>query len=109
MKILRIVFLLLFLTAPAVMAQQATTGVVIVTVEESMGMVRGLLVRSAGQSARTDSAGVARLRLPVGPQTLSVTGIGFKPSRVEVIVYPDSVVRVTAKVEMGEMIMEAAR
>src|SRR5689334_21727744 len=70
-----------------------------------MGMVSGLLVSSRGQSARTDAAGVARLRLPVGPQTVSVTGIGYKPTRANVLVIADSVVTLEIPVEMGQMVM----
>src|SRR5262245_27616969 len=90
-------------------AQQAGTGVVQVTIEESMGMVSGLLVRSAGREARTDSVGYARLTLPAGPQVLSITGIGYKPSRVPVTVVGDSTVTVRVTVEMGEMVMDPVR
>lgn len=80
-------------------------GIVLVTVQESMGMVSGLTVRSAGRTARTDSAGRARLSLPVGPQIISVTGIGFKPARASVTVIADSVVTVQVPIAMGEMEM----
>src|SRR5687768_15499378 len=90
-------------------AQQARTGVVQVTVEESMGMVSGLTVRSAGRSATTDSAGTARLVLPAGRQTLSFTNIGFKPARVDVLVVADSVVTVRVTLEMAAMEMEEVR
>src|SRR5687768_12970582 len=82
-------------------AQESRTGVVHVTVEESMGMVSGLLVRSAGRSALTDSAGSARLVLPAGQQVLSITRIGFKPTQATVIVVADSVVTVNVTVEMA--------
>src|SRR5262245_55514265 len=92
-----------------VAAQEPRTGIVQVTVQESMGMVSGLLIRSAGRSARTDSAGRARRTLPVGRQAISVTGIGYKPAQVALIVVADSVVNVTVPMEMGEMTMEAVR
>jgi iron complex outermembrane receptor protein len=87
------------------LAAQQPTGIVQVTIAESMGMVSGLTVRSAGQVARTDAEGKARLRLPIGPQVVSVTGIGYKPARASVVIYADSVVTLTIPVEMGEMMM----
>jgi hypothetical protein len=95
-------------TTPIV-AQQPSTGIVEVTVEESMGMIGGLLVRSGSQSARTDAEGRARLALPAGRQTISVTGIGIKPARVTVVVVADSVVTATIAVERIEMLMEDVR
>ena len=97
-----------FLTS-ALPAQEVRTGVVQVTVEESMGMVSGLLVRSAGRSARTDSTGNARLVLPAGSQVLAITQIGYKPTEVPVTVVADSVVTVKVTVEMAEMVMEEVR
>jgi outer membrane receptor for ferrienterochelin and colicins len=90
-------------------AQEARTGVVQVTIEESMGMVGGLTVRSAGRSVPTDSLGVARLRLPVGTQVITVTGIGFKPARVTVVVVADSVVTLKVPIEMAGMVMDEVR
>ena len=90
-------------------AQRPHTGIVDITVEESMGMVSGLLIRATGQSTRTDSAGHARLTLPAGSQTLSITQLGYKPTRVPVVVVADSVTRVTVTVEMTGMEMEAIR
>jgi len=90
-------------------AQHTRTGVVVVTVEESMGMVRGLLVRSAGQTARTDSTGQARLTLPEGRQLVSVTAIGIKPAQITVVVIADSTVTARVTVEMGNMTMEPVK
>lgn len=100
---------LLFLTPVTVAAQDARIGVVQVTVQESMGMVNGLSVRAAGRTARTDSAGIARLTLPAGRQVIAVTGIGYKPAQVTVIVVADSTISVTVPVEMGEMVMEPVK
>jgi hypothetical protein len=72
----RLVLALCLFGFPA-FAQQARTGVVQITVEESMGMVGDLTVSSAGRTAKTDDKGTARLVLPVGRQTISVTGIGY--------------------------------
>src|SRR5262245_48750643 len=94
------------LFAAPIKAQEAWTGVVQVTVEESMGMVSGLTIRSAGRTASTDAQGHARLSLPTGRQVLSVTGIGFKPARVTVVIVADSVVTVKVPVEMAGMVME---
>ena len=103
-----LIFALLLLGTP-LGAQQPRTGVVEITVEESMGMVGGLLVHAAGQSARTDSAGRARLTLPAGPQTISITKIGYRPTRVPVTVVADSVVSLRATVEMAGMQMDEIR
>ncbi|MGQ0766689.1 MAG: TonB-dependent receptor plug domain-containing protein [Gemmatimonadota bacterium] len=89
-------------------AQQPDTGVVLVTVEESMGMLGGFIVRSAGRSTSTDAAGKARLTLPVGPQVIAVTRPGFIPARVTVVVVRDSVVSVRVPVSMSEMVHELA-
>jgi iron complex outermembrane receptor protein len=90
-------------------AQQARTGVVVIQVEESMGMVGGLVVRAAGRTARTDSTGQARLILPEGRQVVSVTGIGITPAKRDVVVVADSVVTTKVTVEMGDMVMEAVK
>lgn len=86
-------------------AQEPRTGVVQVTVQESMGMVSGLTVRSAGQAASTDAQGITRLRLPPGRQVISVTGIGYRPARVSVDVIADSIVTVQVPMTMAEMAM----
>ena len=90
-------------------AQQPRTGVVEITVEESMGMVGGLLVRSAGKSTRTDTQGMARLTLPAGRQRVSITQLGYKPTQVTVTIVADSVVTAKVTVEMAGMPMEAVR
>lgn len=102
MRVLVALFSLSLAVSP-LSAQQARTGVVVVTVEESMGMFGGLVVRSAGRTARTDSTGLARLTLPEGRQVISVTGIGIKPAQTSVVVVADSVVSVKLTVEMGSM------
>jgi len=101
----------LFAFPAPLVAQQPPppTGIVQITVDESMGMVSGVLIRSAGRSTRTDSLGQARLTLPAGRQVLSVTGIGYKPTQVPVVVVADSTVAVKVTIEMGEMVMEEVR
>ena len=96
---------------PTIAAQQIKTGIVQITVEESMGMgmASGLAIRSAGRSVRTDAQGNARLVLPPGPQVLSVTGIGFKPTQATVTVVADSVVTVKISIEMTGMVMEEVK
>src|SRR5215216_1878236 len=84
-------------------AQRADSGTVAVTVQESMGMVQGFLVRSEGRSASTDAAGRARLVLPVGQRTLEVTRIGFAPKRIAVTVIADSTISVAVDVAMQSM------
>src|SRR5262245_61542535 len=97
-----------FLSRP-LLAQQSSTGVVEITIQESMGMVGGLLVRSSGQTARTDAQGVARLTLPVGRRVLSITQLGYKPIEVTLMVIADSVVKSKVTVEMMEMKMDPVR
>ena len=102
-----VVALSLLLTSVA--AAQEKTGIVHVTIQESMGMVSGLTVRSTGQTVRTDATGKARLALPPGRRTISVVGIGYKPAQATVIVVADSVVAMTIPIEMGEMVMEEVK
>src|SRR5262245_33114071 len=97
-----------FLSRP-LLAQQSSTGVVEITIQESMGMVGGLLVRSSGQTARTDAQGMARLTLPVGRRVLSITQLGYKPIEVTLMVIADSVVKSKVTVEMMEMKMDPVR
>src|SRR5687768_2382675 len=97
-----VVLLLTFAIAP-LGAQQPDSGTVNVTVRESMGMVEGFLVRSAGRSATTDASGRARLMLPAGQRVLVLTRIGFVPKRVAVLVIADSTVSVTVDVAMEDM------
>ena len=92
-----------------VVGQQPRTGIVQITVQESMGMVAGLRVRAAGRNTVTDSAGNARLVLPAGRQTLSITGIGYKPTQADVVIVADTVVTLNVTVEMTGMVMEAVR
>jgi outer membrane receptor protein involved in Fe transport len=108
-SILKRVALLATFIAWPLAAQEPRTGIIQVVIQESMGMVSGLTVRSAGQIARTDAEGKARLRLPIGPQVVSVTGIGYKPARANVLVFADSVVTVTIPIEMGEMVMQEVK
>jgi len=104
---LRLAVLTLLLPA-SLIAQQSGTGVVDITVQEPMGMVVGLLIRSAGRMARTDSAGHARLVLPAGRQIISVTRIGYKPTNMPVDVVADSAITVRIPVEMA-VAMEEVR
>ncbi|HYW30853.1 MAG TPA: TonB-dependent receptor [Gemmatimonas sp.] len=91
-----------FLCLPSsVSAQQTDSGRVQVTVQESMGMLNGFLVQSAGRSALSDSAGVARLVLPVGRQLVTVTRTGFVPARLTVFVVRDSLVIATVTATMS--------
>jgi outer membrane receptor for ferrienterochelin and colicins len=96
----------LFLAAMPLHAQRPDSGTVAITVQESMGMLQGFLVRSEGRSATTDAAGRARLVLPTGPRTIDVTRIGFVPKKVDVMVIRDSTVAVTVVGEMLGMTMD---
>ena len=95
--------------ATQLVAQEGGSGVVRISVHEHTGAVSGLLVRAAGRSTRTDSAGNARLTLPAGRQVLSITAMGYRPAQVAVLVVPDSTVTVNVTVEMMGMEMEAVR
>lgn len=92
--------------APSLAAQQADSGSVQITVEESMGMLAGFTAQSAGRSAVTDAKGVARLTLPVGGQVIVLTRVGFKSSRVNVVVVRDSVIAIKVTATMTEAAME---
>jgi outer membrane receptor for ferrienterochelin and colicins len=103
----RIAAALLALAAAAPLsAQRPATGTVVVTVRETMGMLAGFQVRSDSVNAATDATGRARLVLPAGRRTLSITRIGFQPKSVSVTVIADSVVAVTFDAEMQGMQMK---
>ena len=87
----------------SVLAAQADSGVVVVTVEEPMGPVGGALIRSEGRSATTDAEGRALLVLPAGRRTLSLARIGYVPKRVPVLVIADSTIAVTIELAMEDM------
>jgi outer membrane cobalamin receptor len=91
------------LAATQLPAQQPDSGAVEVTVRESMGMLDGFVVRSESKTATTDSTGRARLVLPAGPRTLTLTRIGFTPKRVSVVVIADSTIAVTIDIAMEDM------
>ena len=81
--------------------QQADSGRVHIAVRESMGMLAGFTVQSAGRSVQTDSLGVARLMLPVGRQLVVVMRTGFVTARVAVVVLRDSLVTVSVTASMS--------
>ena len=95
----------LLLASVPLQAQRTDSGTVTITVQESMGMLEGFLIRADGRTTSTDANGRARLVLPAGPRTLEVTRIGFAPKRVGVRVIADSTVAVTIDVEMQGMAM----
>jgi len=98
-----ITMLCVALSTAALESQQPDSGTVDITVREPMGMVDGHLVRSEGRSATTDANGRARLVLPAGQRTVSLTRIGFAPKRVTVMVIRDSTISVTIDVAMEDM------
>src|SRR5258708_16568764 len=85
--------------ASSLAAQDTKIGIVLVTIQDPMGMVAGLTVRSAGRTASTDAEGMARLSLPIGRQLVSVMAIGYRPARPSVTVVAHSVVSVTIPLE----------
>jgi outer membrane receptor for ferrienterochelin and colicins len=88
------------LAIPPLEAQRPDSGTVHITVRESMGMLDGFAVRSGTRSATTDATGQARLILPAGRQSLTLTRIGFAPKQLSVVVIADSTVSVTVDVAM---------
>lgn len=105
LRIAALILSCLLLVAP-LGAQQADSGLVVVRVEESMGMLGGFRVQAAGRGVVTDAAGTARLFLPTGRQTIRVTRLGYLPKQASVVVVRDSTVTVTITATMGEMAME---
>jgi iron complex outermembrane receptor protein len=103
------IFAVSFLVSPCavspIVAQEIRTGIVEITVEESMGPVDGLFIRSAGNKTvgKTDASGKARLKLPTGPHALSLTRHGYAPKKVDVIVIADSTITLNVTVDMEEM------
>jgi outer membrane receptor for ferrienterochelin and colicins len=97
----KILVLLAFVIMP-LEAQRPDSGTVSVTVQEAMGMVEGILIRSESRSVTTDASGRARLVLPAGRRSLVVTRIGFAPKRVAVMVIADSTISVTIDVAMED-------
>jgi outer membrane receptor for ferrienterochelin and colicins len=91
------------LLAPHVGTQQPDSGTVEIVIEETMGMVEGFRVQSGEKTASTNGAGRARLTLPVGRQTISITRAGFRNAEVSTVVVRDSVVSVRVPVAMSEM------
>ena len=98
--------LALVLLVPSLVAQEADSGTVHLTVEEPMGPVEGVLIRGAGRSTMTDASGNARLTLPAGRQQLSLGRIGYQPKRITVLVVADSVVTVKVAFVMEDRAME---
>jgi len=76
----------LAMSASAPLASQASQGSVVVRVSSEGRAVPGATVAAAALRAITDTAGKAELRLPTGPQTVSVTAIGFAPETLHVTV-----------------------
>lgn len=68
LRTIRRAFVGLVFLVPPLLAQQADSGMVHLTVEEPMGPVEGVLIRAAGRSTTTDGSGNARLTLPTGRQ-----------------------------------------
>ena len=79
------------------------SGIVVMTVEESMGMLAGFRVQSEGKVAVTDERGTARLILPVGRRLVAVRRVGYKPVDVAVVIRRDSAAtaRVVAEMQMA--------
>ncbi len=100
------------LASATTVAAQPDSGVVHVTVAESMGMLAGFRVQSVGKSALTDANGRARLTLPAGQRVIDITRVGFKAAQVTVTVVRDSVVSVVVTAvmtdAMSDMAMELA-
>jgi outer membrane receptor for ferrienterochelin and colicins len=97
--------LLTFLPVPPLVAQVPATGVVRLTVEESMGpigdaLVRVLSVTPAPAPVTTDAGGQARLSLPAGEVVLLVARIGYVPRRLRILVPGGGEIEVSVMLEM---------
>ena len=67
---------------------QRESGGVTVTVRQGDRPLAEAVVRSGRVRTRTDAAGLAILRLPIGLQQLIVASIGFSPETLQVLVRP---------------------
>src|SRR4029079_6522212 len=95
----------LFCLSGDLSAQQPDSGVVEISIRESMDMVDGFRGQWNDKIASTDSSGHARLTLPLGRQTLTITRIGYKKTQASILVLRDSVVSLTVEVPMNEEAM----
>lgn len=93
---------LLLLVAPftRALSQQSDSGTVVVTVQESMGMLAGFQLRADGKVFVTDAQGKSRLRLPVGAQVIALRRMGYQPAELTVTVVRDSVIAASFVAEM---------
>src|SRR5262245_26783081 len=57
---------------------------------EDQRPVEGAAVKSGSARAATDAAGAALLLLPFGPQTITITRLGFLPDTLQVVVQADT-------------------
>ena len=82
---------LLVLSITAAGAQSAPdSGTIIVTVRSATGPLTDAQVIVGTSLVATDAQGRARLRLPVGPQTILVRRIGYRQARATVTVRADA-------------------
>ena len=87
-------------------AQQPDSATINITVREPMGLVAGAIIRSDARSATTDSLGQARLVLPAGQRTLTVTRAGYVTRQVTLTLIANSTTSLTIDVTMAdEMVM----
>src|SRR5688572_888599 len=97
------VFLLVIIAT--LRAQQADSGTILVTVQERMGRVAGVLVRSDNRTATTDANGQARLMLDAGTRTLIVTREGYVTKQIVVTVLANQTTNVTVDVAMEDVMV----
>ena len=98
---------------PCSAAAQESGGTVIVHVTGDGRPVVGAVVEAGAVRALSDKDGAASLALPLGPQSVSVSMIGFAPDSLRVIVRAGCTeVSVTLKesvIEMSEVVVAATR
>src|SRR4051812_27281700 len=88
--------------APALLRAQspADTGAVLATVRSEAGSpLSDAEVRADGEQTTTDAADLARLTLPSGRRSISVTRIGFQPATLQVQVPANREIKVTVTLE----------
>ena len=95
-----IIMILSFAFAPALLAQAASAGTVLVSVTEPMGPVGDALVRVDSATVTTDAGGHARLVLPAGRHALTIARIGYIPKRVTLTVAAGQVTPLAVFLEM---------
>jgi outer membrane receptor for ferrienterochelin and colicins len=101
-KTLRSAFAIMFGAATSVAAQQSGARVSVRVMAEGQPLAHAQ-ARSGTSGAETNAAGLARLTLPPGQQTLKVTLLGYRPDSVTFVVVRDTLVEFTLEAVAAEL------